>query len=75
LNRYRGRLGYMARAIETRRERTEDATLSTKALLSEIKDLDYTEAITRFQQYQTALQANLTTGGQIMNTSLLDFLR
>jgi flagellar hook-associated protein 3 FlgL len=74
LNRYHGKLGYMAKGLQTRRDRTEDATLSTKALLSQIKDLDYTEAITTFQNLQTALQANLQVGGQILHTSLLDFL-
>ena len=47
---------------------------STQELLSEVEDLDYTEAVTKFQQAQTALQASLLTGSQILNTSLLDFL-
>jgi len=74
LNQYQGKLGYMSRGLETRKTRTEDAVLSTKTLVSTIKDLDYTEAITKFQNLQTTLQANLQAGGQILNTSLLDFL-
>jgi len=74
LNQYQGKLGYMAKGLETRKTRTEDAVLSTKTLVSTIKDLDYTEAITKFQNLQTTLQANLQAGGQILNTSLLDFL-
>lgn len=75
LTRYYGKLGFMARGLETRSLRTEDAVLSTKALLSEIKDLDFTEAITDFQNLQTILQANLMAGGQILNISLLNYLR
>ncbi len=75
MNKAHGKLGFMARGLETRKTKMEDAVLSTKSLLSQVKDLDYTEAITKFQNLQTALQANLMTGGQILNTSLLDFLR
>jgi len=75
LNQFHGKLGFMARGLETRKTQTEDAVTSTKALVSSIKDLDYTEAITKFQNLQTTLQANLQTGGQILNISLLDFLQ
>jgi len=74
LDRHQGKLGFMARGLQTRHDRIEDAILSTRALLSQIKDLDYTEAITEFQNLQNALQANLQTGGRILHTSLLDFL-
>ena len=74
LEQYQGKLGFMTKGLELRQTQTETAVLSTKTLLSNIKDLDYTEAITRFQNLQTTLQANLQTGGQILNTSLLDYL-
>jgi len=74
LNKYQGKLGFMAKGLELRKTRTEDAILSTKTLLSGIKDLDYTESILKFQNLQTALQANLQSAGQILQTSLLDFL-
>ena len=75
MNKAHGKLGFMAKGLEIRKTKMEDAVLSTKSLLSQVKDLDYTEAITKFQNLQTALQANLMTGGRILNTSLLDFLR
>jgi flagellar hook-associated protein 3 FlgL len=53
---------------------TEDAVVATRTLLSEVKDLDYTEAITRFQQAQTTLQANLMTGARLMQLSLMDYI-
>ncbi|MCP4713294.1 MAG: flagellar hook-associated protein 3, partial [Planctomycetes bacterium] len=40
----------------------------------DIRDVDFTEAITRYQNLYTALQANLTTGSQLASLSLLDFL-
>ena len=64
----------MTRGLEMRQSRTEDAVLSTKTLLSSIKDLDYTEAILKFQNLQMSLQANMQLSGQIMKTSLLDYI-
>lgn len=72
--RLQGAVGARSRAMTTRQQLTEDAVVATQALLSEIKDLDYTEAITKFQQAQTALQANLLTGAKLMQISLLDYL-
>jgi flagellin-like hook-associated protein FlgL len=39
-----------------------------------MEDVDFTEAITRFQMLQTTLQATLQTAGATLNLSLLDFL-
>jgi flagellar hook-associated protein 3 FlgL len=72
--RLQGAVGARSKAMTTRQQLTEDAVVATQALLSEIKDLDYTEAITKFQQAQTALQANLLTGSRLMQISLLDYL-
>ncbi|MGQ9649171.1 MAG: flagellar hook-associated protein FlgL [Phycisphaerae bacterium] len=72
--RVQGRVGARSQAMSTRLELTEDAVVATQALLSEVKDLDYTEAITRFQQAQTILQANLMTGARLMQLSLMDYL-
>jgi flagellar hook-associated protein 3 FlgL len=54
--------------------RLADENLSTTKLLSDLKDVDFTEAITRFQTLQTALQAGLQTTSRVMNLSLMDFL-
>lgn len=74
-NRARGVIGARAQAMQRRLELTEDAVIATEGFLSEVKDLDYTEAITKFQQAQTALQANLLSSNQLLSISLLDFLR
>lgn len=72
--RLQGLVGARAQAMNTRLQHTEAAVDASKALLSEVKDLDYTEAITRFQQAQTTLQANLMTGSRLLQLSLLDFI-
>jgi len=75
LNERRGVVGARAAGMEARRQQTEDALLLTQTTLSDLKDLDYTEAIARFQQIQLAFQANLSSGSQLLGLSLLDFLR
>ncbi len=75
VTRLHGVVGARAQAMESRVAQTENAVIATQAALSDVEDLDYTEAVTRFQQAQTALQANLQSGSQLLNLSLLDFLR
>lgn len=73
-NRARGLVGARAAAMQDRLTQTESAAFATRSFLSDVQDLDFTEAITKFQQAQTTLQATLLTGSQVLNTSLLDFL-
>ena len=70
-----GQVGARSRAARSRKEQTETAVTATTVLLSSVKDVDMTEAITKFQQAQTALQATLLTGSRVQSLSLLDFLR
>jgi flagellar hook-associated protein 3 FlgL len=74
INRAQGVVGSRARAMRQREIQTESAVLATQQFLSELRDLDYAEAVTLFQQAQAALQASLVSGGQTANLSLLDFL-
>ena len=74
VTRVQGRLGAEVRAIESRGQQTLEAVEATTLLLSEVRDLDFAEAITRFQQTQTALQASLLASGQTLDLSLLNFL-
>ncbi|HRK30885.1 MAG TPA: flagellar hook-associated protein FlgL [Tepidisphaeraceae bacterium] len=70
----RGEAGARLQELESRRDRIADQNIATRKLLSEVEDVDFTEAITRFQTLQTALQASLQTAGSTLNLSLLDFL-
>lgn len=72
--RVRGETGARVQEIEARQERLDDQNVATKALLSSLEEVDFTDAITRFQTLQTALQASMQTSGKILNLSLLDFL-
>jgi flagellar hook-associated protein 3 FlgL len=72
---WQGVVGARSRAMQTRLQFTEDAVITTRKLLSETKDLDYVEAVTRFQQAQTTLQANLMTGQKMLSLSLLNFIQ
>ncbi len=73
--RVRGQVGARVQEFESRLNRLEDQKLASQAVLSALEDADYNEAITRFQTLQTALQANMMTAGQMLNLTLLDFLR
>ena len=69
-----GQVGSQVKALEDRRSRVEDNMLALETLRSDIRDIDFTEAITNYNNLYTALQASLQTGGVMSNTSLLDFL-
>jgi len=70
----RGEAGAKVQELESRQNRLDDQNLATKSLLSSLEDTDFTDAITRFQTLQTALQASLQSSSRILNLSLLDFL-
>jgi flagellar hook-associated protein 3 FlgL len=72
--RMRGETGARVQEVESRQNRLEDQNIATKALLSSLQDTDFTDAITRFQTLQTALQATLQSSSKILNLSLMDFL-
>ncbi|MCG8404321.1 MAG: hypothetical protein MI923_03890 [Phycisphaerales bacterium] len=70
-----GKVGARSRDMQDRLIQTESAVAATTTLLSELRDVDFVEAVTKFQQAQTALQSSLLTGSRNLNLSLLDFLR
>lgn len=73
--RQRGVLGAKAQEVEARKDRLDSESLILQANLSELEEVDLTQAITKFTLLQTTLEANLKTIGQTINISLLDFLR
>ncbi len=66
--------GRMAR-LQARHTEIGNAVLTSKTVLSGVEDADLTESITKLAQVQNALQATLTAGQTILQTSILDFLR
>ncbi|MHC4090613.1 MAG: flagellin N-terminal helical domain-containing protein [Planctomycetota bacterium] len=74
VTRAQGQVGARAKAMSSRLDQNETAALATQQFLSELRDLDYAEAVTLFQQAQTALQVTLMTGSRSLSLSLMDFL-
>lgn len=70
-----GRLAAKAASMQERVDRIANERSATEILRSDIRDADMTDAIVRFQQVQTALQANLATASRVLSLNLLDYLR
>lgn len=69
-----GQLAAQSKAMSDRVARLENEETATRVLLSDVRDMDLTEAVVRFQQVQTALQANITAAARVQNLSLMDAL-
>jgi flagellin-like hook-associated protein FlgL len=65
--------GY-TRRVEDESLREEDRQVMDVAMRSQLRDLDYASAASRFAQLQTQLQAGLQTTAQLSQLSLLNFL-
>jgi len=70
-----GIIGARSQAMTQKRLQLEDASLTSEIFLSQVRDVDYAEAITQLQSAMTRLQANMQTSSVVLNLSLLDFLR
>jgi len=66
--------GRLAR-LQTRDQEIGSATLTAKTLLGDVEDADLTETITQLAQVQNALEATLTAGTSLLQTTILDYLR
>lgn len=68
------KVGARMGALETQVDINEGANLRIQESLSEIKDLDYAEAISRFNQQLAGLQAAQSVFGKLQNLSLFNYL-
>ncbi|MGE3180416.1 MAG: hypothetical protein AB7N71_02210 [Phycisphaerae bacterium] len=75
LLRVQGSAASQAKKMGDRTERIESEITASEILLSDVRDADLTEVITRFQQLQTALQANYQVASRLFNLNLLNFLQ
>jgi flagellar hook-associated protein 3 FlgL len=71
----RTRIGARLNTIESQGQLQEERKLLLKTTLSQVEDLDYAEAISRFQLQQTALEAAQQTYAEMSRLSLFDFIR
>ncbi|QGU32993.1 flagellar hook-associated protein FlgL [Thermochromatium tepidum] len=74
LNEVRTSVGLRLSVIDTQTELNDERLVDLNSTLSDIQDLDYAEAISRFQLQQTVLQAARQTYAQTSRLSLFDFL-
>ena len=75
INGARGALGAKLAALEGERSVQESTRLALEAERSNLDDLDYTAAISEFQQQLTALQAAQSAFARLSDLSLFNFLR
>lgn len=74
LGQTRGTVGGFAQRVQIAQTHEEDRNTIDSQVRSQLQDLDYTEAATRFSLLQTQLQAAMQTTGRLSQNSLLDFL-
>lgn len=70
----RALVGGRAQRVESSVVRLEDRVLLDQQVKSDLQDLDFIEASTRFSVLQTQLQASLTATARVGQLSLLNFL-
>ena len=75
VTRVHGVIGARSHSMQAKTEQMRDAAATTEIFLSQTRDLDYAEAVTRMQAALTQFQANLQTSSSLLGLSLLDFLR
>ena len=69
------RVGTDLSAVERTRDVMTEEQLQTDALISDLRDLDFAEAITKLRADQLALEAAQSSFARIAGQSLFDFLR
>ncbi|MEX1055003.1 MAG: flagellar hook-associated protein FlgL [Rhodothermales bacterium] len=70
-----GEAGSMANRLELADQQLRDASSMVESRRSELEDLDFAEAMSKFQQTQVGLQAAVRVASAVINTTLLDYLR
>lgn len=70
-----GQTASQAKKMQDRADRLENEISAARIMQSEAQDADLTEVITRFQQMQTALQANYAAASRVLDLSLMNYLR
>lgn len=68
-------VGAKTQRLQSTAFRLEEAEMGIRELLSKAEDADMTEVVTQLNQQQFVYQTALAVNGQVLRTSLLDFLR
>jgi len=75
VTRMHGIIGARSQTMALKKTQMEDASAASEIFLSDVRDLNYAETITKMQMAMTRLQANLESSSATLNLSILDFLR
>ena len=75
INNLHGAMGGRLQRLELAKNQLEDSQVYLGELISQIEDVDMTEAISQMQLSQVALEAGLQAGSRVLQPTLLDFLR
>ena len=75
VTRQHGIVGARSQSMTRKLGQAEEVAATTQVFLSEVKDLDFASAATELQSSLALLQANMQTSSNLLNVSLLDFLR
>ena len=67
-------VGARLRALDDQESQNEKFILDTQTTLSDTQDLDYAEAISRFNLQQVSLQAAQQAFSKVQNLSLFNYL-
>jgi flagellar hook-associated protein 3 FlgL len=70
-----GEAGSMANRLDLAEQQLRDASVIVESRRSELEDLDFAEALSKFQQAQVGLEAAVRVAAAVINTTLLDYLR
>ncbi|MGQ9472932.1 MAG: flagellar hook-associated protein FlgL [Candidatus Caldatribacteriaceae bacterium] len=71
----RSRVGARTKRLENTLSRFDDFTLNFKKLLSKDEDIDLAEVIMQLKEWQSVYETALAAGSQVIQPTLLDFLR
>lgn len=71
---YHGQTGAYEQQLTNQQTDLQQQNTATQTLLSQLKDVNMTQAVSQFQTLQTALEASLQTTADSMQVSLLDFI-
>jgi flagellar hook-associated protein 3 FlgL len=74
MNQVRTTVGTRLQTLDTQTNLNDEQLLNLKSALSDVRDLDYAEAISRYKQQETVLQAAQQTYAQVTKLSLFNFL-
>lgn len=74
LSEMRGLVGGHGQRVESAQRRESDRATLDESVRSQLRDVDYTKAATRYSLLQTQLEAGLRTTAALSQRSLLDYL-